>query len=111
MAHGLRPGTTHGPVGRTLAGQQVGLRECLAAAHRTTRVAAIGRVRRLAGQLLSICESLTRFSFGAGCDDLDTALSNPPVRMPEPGKEFVLEADQLTEAEAAELDAYLKRAG
>lgn len=62
---------------------------------------------RLAAQIVAMCESLTRFTFGSGCDGLDSALSHPNVPMPEKGKQFVLESDQLTEDEQRQLDAYL----
>lgn len=62
---------------------------------------------RLAAQIVSMCESLTRFTFGSDCDGLDSALSHPNVPMPKEGKEFVLESGQLTEDEQRQLDAYL----
>ncbi len=62
---------------------------------------------RLAGQIVGMCESLTRFTFGSSCDGLEAALSNPRVPMPEPGKELVLEGEQLTPEERAQLDAYI----
>lgn len=65
---------------------------------------------RLAGQLVSICESLTLFAPGDSCEGLDVALSNPRLPMPEPGKELLLPAAQLRPEEAAQLDAYLERA-
>ena len=66
---------------------------------------------RLAGQLVSMCEGLTRFAFGSNCDGLEAALSNPKVPMPEPGRELVLEADQLTAEEKLQLDSYLDSSG
>lgn len=62
---------------------------------------------RLASQLVSMCEGIARFSFGASCDGLEGALSNPKIPMPEPGEEFVLPAGQLTADERAQLEAYL----
>lgn len=62
---------------------------------------------KLAGQIVGMCESLTRFAFGSSCDGLDAALSNPDVPMPEPGEQFVLESGQLTEDEKRQLDGYL----
>lgn len=66
---------------------------------------------RLGGQIVAMCESLTRFTFGSSCDGLDAALSNPKLPMPRPGKELVLEAEQLTPEERAQLDAYLANSG
>ncbi len=62
---------------------------------------------RLGTQIVSMCESLTRFAFGANCDGLDTALSNPRLPMAEAGEEMELDLGQLTANEKAQLDAYL----
>ena len=62
---------------------------------------------RLAGQLVSICEGLTRFTFGSNCEGLDAALSNPRIPMPEPGEEFVLDAGELTAEERQRFEDYL----
>lgn len=64
---------------------------------------------RLASQLVSMCEGIARFAFGASCDSLESALANPKIPMPEPGEEFVLPAGELTADERAQLEAYLKR--
>ncbi len=66
---------------------------------------------RLAGQIVGMCETFTRFTFGSSCDGLEAALSNPKVPMPEPGKELLLEGSQLTPEERARLDAYLAASG
>ncbi len=66
---------------------------------------------RLGAQIVSMCESLTRFVFGARCDGLDTAMSNPKLPLAEPGDEFVLESGQLTPKEKAQLETYLGPAG
>lgn len=65
----------------------------------------------LAGQIVSLCESLTRFTFGSSCDGLDAALSNPKIPMPEPGEEFVLDSDEMTPEERARFDGYLAASG
>ncbi len=59
--------------------------------------------------MVSLCKGLTLFSAGDSCEGLDVALSNPKLPMPEPGKEFVLDAGQLETEERAQLDAYLAR--
>ncbi len=66
---------------------------------------------QLAGQLVTICENFTRFTFGSSCDGLDTALNNPRVPMPEPGKELELDARQLSPEQKRQLDDYLERSG
>ncbi len=62
---------------------------------------------RLGGQIVSVCESLTRLTFGSSCDGLDAALSNPRIPMPGPGEEFVLDSGELTPEERARFDQYL----
>ena len=62
---------------------------------------------RLAGQIVSLCKSLTRFVFGSSCDGLESAMSNPAIPLAEPGDQFELDAGQLTVEERAKLDAYL----
>jgi len=62
---------------------------------------------RLAAQLVSMCEGIARFAFGASCESLESALSNPKIPMPEPGEEFILPAGELTPLERAQLEAYL----
>jgi hypothetical protein len=62
---------------------------------------------RLGTQIVSMCESLTRFAFGASCDGLDAAMSNPKVPVAEPGDEFVLQSALMTAEEKAQLEAYL----
>jgi hypothetical protein len=62
---------------------------------------------RLASQLVSMCEGIARFAFGASCESLESALSNPKIPMPEPGEEFILPGGELTAEERAKLDAYL----
>lgn len=64
---------------------------------------------RLAGQIVSLCESITRFTFGSSCDGLEAALSNPKIPMPEPGKQFVLDSGELSPEEERELADYLAR--
>jgi hypothetical protein len=62
---------------------------------------------RLASQLVSMCEGIARFAFGASCESLESSLSNPKIPMPEPGEEFVLPGGELTAEERAQLEAYL----
>ena len=64
---------------------------------------------RLAGQLVTVCESIARFTFGSSCDGLDASLSNPRVPMPEPGKEFMLDSAELTPDQKLQLEEYLQR--
>lgn len=66
---------------------------------------------RLAAQLVSMCEGIARFTFGASCEALEGALTNPKIPMPEPGEEFILPAGELTADERAQLEAYLNGSG
>lgn len=66
---------------------------------------------RLAGQIVELCEGISRFSLGTDCGELEAALANPRIPLPEAGDEYLLEGEQLTTEERAMLDAYLLAAG
>ena len=65
---------------------------------------------QLASGLVSFCRRLSLFVAGdAGCGALDRVLSNPPLALPEPGTQFVVRHDELTEEEREQLVYYLSR--
>ena len=64
---------------------------------------------QLAGQIVSFCETVTRFTLGGDCDGLETALDNPALPMPDEGDVFELDSAELTDDERAQIDAYLAR--
>ena len=65
---------------------------------------------QLAKGLVTTC---TRISIlvplGAGCQELERSLSVATIPMPEPGTEFVLSDELLTDADRRRLDSYLSR--
>jgi hypothetical protein len=64
---------------------------------------------RLASELVSLCEGLAIFIAGdAGCGDLRELLERPRLPLPEPGKTFQVSFEDLTAAERARIDDYLR---
>lgn len=62
----------------------------------------------LAGSLVAFCRRLSMFVAGdAGCGLLERSLSEPRLRLPEPGTRFLVRRDELVEEERRRLEAYL----
>ena len=62
---------------------------------------------KLAGRVVPLCHQLALVLVHLGCDALEEALSIVRVPMPPPGEVYFLFRDELTEAEAEVLDAFL----
>lgn len=65
---------------------------------------------KLAQQIVDFCEGVSRFSIGSSCGELEAALANPRIPLPEPGETYLLEAAELLPEERALVDAYLAAA-
>ncbi len=62
----------------------------------------------LAADLVGFCRRMSLFFAGdAGCENLESMLSNPKIPLPEPGSDFLVRYADLTEAERGRLDLYL----
>ena len=62
---------------------------------------------RLASRIVPLCKQMALVLVRFDCGALEDALTRIQVPMPKPGAQFFLARDELTEGEAADLDAYL----
>jgi hypothetical protein len=63
---------------------------------------------KIAGRIVPLCRQLALVLISLECDVLEETLSVVRVPMPAPGKIFFLSAQELTELEIEELDAFLE---
>ena len=62
----------------------------------------------LAGNLVTVCKGFAVLPFmNVNCGAVDAAMSVLRLPLPEPGEVFVLAAEDLTEVERRQIDAYL----
>lgn len=61
-----------------------------------------------AADLVRFCRQMSLFFAGdAGCEQLESMLSNPQVPLPRPGSDFLVRRSALSESERRRLDLYL----
>jgi len=61
-----------------------------------------------AADLVGFCRQMSLFFAGdAGCEKLQSMLSNPKVPLPKPGSDFLVRRSTLSESERERLDLYL----
>lgn len=62
---------------------------------------------RLAGKLFNLCRPMALVLVSLDCDLLEDSLTNIEVPLPEPGETYLLPREELTEAEAQALSAFI----